>query len=108
MKFAFKVILSGDSAAIGVDGGHVSDGTHNARIIQGNFFTRRKIQGIWSLKYCGYPVRTFSPQLIYSQFLTAVAMCLPQWIYSHHCGNILTTVEIFSANVLTTIEIFSP
>ena len=68
VKFAFKVILGGDSAAIGVDGGRVlgdstaigvdgcrvlgdstaigvdggrvADGTRNKCIIQGNFFTR--------------------------------------------------------------------
>ena len=50
VKFVFKVILGGDSAAIGVDGDRVADGTHHARIIQGHFFTQQgksgKIQGI--------------------------------------------------------------
>ena len=54
VKFAFKVILGGDSAAIwvdggrvlgdsmaiGVDGGRVANGTHNERMKQGNFFIR--------------------------------------------------------------------
>ena len=28
-------------AALGVDGGHAADGTYNARIIQGNLFTKQ-------------------------------------------------------------------
>ena len=55
VKFAFKVFFGGDSAAIAVDRGCVADDNTGTFLYKTE--NSGKIQGIWFLKYCGYPVQ---------------------------------------------------